>query len=48
MIGAYRGAREVPDNKRITVYFEGDELDPATQIGQTELEDMDLLEVHIA
>ncbi len=48
MIGAYRGAREVPDDKRITVYFEGDELDPASQIGQTELEDMDLLEVHIA
>jgi hypothetical protein len=48
MIAAYRGAREVPDDKRITVYFEGDELDPATQIGQTELEDMDLLEVHIA
>jgi hypothetical protein len=48
MIGAYRGAREVPDDKRITVHFEGDELDPATQIGQTELEDLDLLEVHIA
>jgi hypothetical protein len=47
MIGAYRNAREVPDSKRIAVYFEGDELDPATQIGQTDLEDMDLLEVHI-
>ncbi|KAE9381628.1 hypothetical protein N431DRAFT_539233 [Stipitochalara longipes BDJ] len=47
MIAAYRNARNVPEDQRIAVYFEGDELDPATEIGQTELEDMDLLEVHI-
>jgi hypothetical protein len=47
MIAAYRNAREVPDDKRIAVYFEGDELEPAIAIGQTDLEDMDLLEVHI-
>jgi Ubiquitin-2 like Rad60 SUMO-like len=47
MIVAYRNARAVPDDKRVAVYFEGDELEPATEIGQTELEDMDLLEVHI-
>ena len=47
MIVAYRNAREVPDDKRIAVYFEGDELEPAIEIGQTDLEDMDLLEVHI-
>jgi hypothetical protein len=47
MIAAYRKARDVPEEKRIAVYFEGDELNPATEIGQTELEDMDLLEVHI-
>jgi len=47
MIAAYRNAREVPNDKRIAVYFEGDELEPAIAIGQTDLEDMDLLEVHI-
>jgi len=47
MITAYRNARNLPEEKRIAVYFEGDELDPATEIGQAELEDMDLLEVHI-
>lgn len=47
MIGAYRNARDVPDDKHIAVYFEGDELERETKISQTELEDMDLLEVHI-
>ncbi len=47
MIGAFRLARHVPDEKRIVVYFEGDELEPATIIGDTELGDMDLVEVHI-
>jgi hypothetical protein len=47
MIGAFRLARHIPDEKRIAVHFEGDELDPATVIGETDLGDMDIVEVHI-
>jgi Ubiquitin-2 like Rad60 SUMO-like len=46
MIGAFRQGRGVPDEKQIAIHLEGDELDPATTIGELDLEDMDIVEVH--
>jgi len=47
MIGAFRQGRGVPDEKQIAIHLEGDELNPATTIGDLDLEDMDIVEVHI-
>jgi len=47
MIGAFRQGRGVPDGKHIAIHLEGDELDPTTTIKELDLEDMDIVEVHI-
>lgn len=47
MIHDFRGARGVPKEKEIALHFDGDKLDPASKIEDTDLGDMDTVEVHI-
>ncbi|KAH7364248.1 ubiquitin-2 like Rad60 SUMO-like-domain-containing protein [Rhexocercosporidium sp. MPI-PUGE-AT-0058] len=47
MIDAFRSAKDVPDEKEITLHFDGDKLDPEERVEDTELGDMDSVEVHI-
>ncbi|KAL5320893.1 hypothetical protein ACEPPN_011703 [Leptodophora sp. 'Broadleaf-Isolate-01'] len=47
IIDAFQLAMKVPDHKEITLHFDGDKLDPEEKIEDTELGDMDSVEVHI-
>ncbi|KAL2072488.1 hypothetical protein VTL71DRAFT_11831 [Oculimacula yallundae] len=47
MIDAFRSSNDVPDNQGITLHFDGDKLDPDDKIEDTELGDLDSVEVHI-
>ncbi|KAG4436891.1 hypothetical protein IFR05_007617 [Cadophora sp. M221] len=47
IIDAFRLAQKLPDDKEITLHFDGDKLDPEEKIEDTELGDMDSVEVHI-
>ena len=47
MIGGFRSIRELPEDKHITIHMDGDELGLSTTVGELELEDMDILEVHV-
>ncbi|KAH6675549.1 ubiquitin-2 like Rad60 SUMO-like-domain-containing protein [Halenospora varia] len=47
MIEAFRKARQVPQDKYISFHVDGDKLEEDTQLADTELEDMDAVEVHI-
>lgn len=47
MIGGFRSIRELPEDKHITIHMDGDELGLSTTVGELELEDMDILDVHV-
>lgn len=47
MVEAFREANEVPDHKLITMHFDGDKLEYSDKVEDTELGDMDTVEVHI-
>lgn len=47
VIVAYRRAKDIPDEKEITLHFDGDLLEPDSKIEDTDLGDMDSVEVHI-
>jgi hypothetical protein len=47
IIEAFRSAKDIPDDKEISLHFDGDKLDPEERVEDTELGDMDSVEVHI-
>ena len=47
MILAFRADKDIPEEKEIAFYFDGDKLDPTLRISDSELDDMDTIEVHI-
>jgi hypothetical protein len=47
LISAFRERNEIPEEKEINLRFDGDKLDPELQIEDTELGNMDTVEVHI-
>lgn len=47
MIETFRTQRKVPEEKEISLVFDGDKLDGDMTVKDTEIEDMDSLEVHI-
>ncbi len=47
MILAFREGKHIPQEKKITLHWDGEILEPFTTIGETELEDLDNVEVHI-
>ncbi|KUJ22413.1 uncharacterized protein LY89DRAFT_714220 [Mollisia scopiformis] len=47
MVEAFRGAYNIPDEKTVTLYFDGDKLEPSDTVGDTDLGDMDTVEVHV-
>lgn len=47
LISAFVTAREVPEDKEVSLFFDGDELNPDDTVQDTELESMDNVEVHI-
>jgi hypothetical protein len=47
MVLAFRADKNIPEEKEIAFYFDGDKLDPTLRIADSELDDMDTIEVHI-
>lgn len=47
MISTFRSQRQVPPGREISIHFDGDKLDENMVVKDTEIEDMDNLEVHI-
>jgi hypothetical protein len=47
MVEAFRAGTKIPDNKNVTMYFDGDKLEYSDRVEDTELGDMDTIEVHI-
>jgi hypothetical protein len=47
LVSAFIQARQVPDNNEVSLYFDGDELDLDGLVEDTELDDMDNVDVHI-
>jgi hypothetical protein len=47
MVAAFRGKRDIPEEKDIALYFDGDKLEPDSKVEDTELAEMDNVEVHI-
>jgi hypothetical protein len=47
MCQAFRNEKSIPADKEIALYFDGDKLDPALRVEDSELADMDTVEVHI-
>ncbi|KAH8815172.1 ubiquitin-2 like Rad60 SUMO-like-domain-containing protein [Xylogone sp. PMI_703] len=47
MILAFAKMRSVPSDKEISIFFDGDKLDPDSTVEDTDLDDMDTVEVHI-
>lgn len=44
---AFREQRDIPEGKDLALYFDGDKLDPDSKVEDTELAEMDNVEVHI-
>ena len=44
---AFRADKNIPEEKEIALYFDGDKLDPTLRVADAELDDMDTIEVHI-
>jgi hypothetical protein len=44
---AFRKDKQIPETQEITLQYDGDTLDPEMSIGNSEVEDMDVIEVHI-
>ncbi|KAB5539517.1 ubiquitin-2 like Rad60 SUMO-like-domain-containing protein [Coniochaeta sp. 2T2.1] len=47
MITTFRENRKVPEDKEISLFFDGEKLDGDLAVRDTEIEDMDSIEVHI-
>jgi hypothetical protein len=47
MIAAFRKTRKVPEGSEISLFFDGEKLDGDMTVQDTEIEDMDNLEVHV-
>lgn len=47
IMDAFRREKNVPDEKDVTLHFDGDKLEPDDKVKDTELGDMDSVEVHI-
>ncbi|KAE8452125.1 hypothetical protein EG329_001592 [Mollisiaceae sp. DMI_Dod_QoI] len=47
MIEAFKDANSIPDEKTVTLHFDGDKLELSDTVEDTELGDMDTVEVHI-
>ncbi|PVH88287.1 hypothetical protein DL98DRAFT_648437 [Cadophora sp. DSE1049] len=47
IMDAFRREKDVPDDKDITLHFDGDKLEPEDKVEDTELGDLDSVEVHI-
>lgn len=47
MAGAFRSTKGVAADKQITLMFDGEPLEPACEIKNSEVEDMDKIEVLI-
>ena len=44
---AFRREKGIPDTQEVLLKYDGDTLDPEQTIGDSEIEDMDVIEVHI-
>ena len=47
MIQAFRTAKEVTGDKQVFLQFDGDRLDPGVTVADTELGDMDHVDVYV-
>ncbi|KAI5808453.1 ubiquitin-2 like Rad60 SUMO-like-domain-containing protein [Pyronema omphalodes] len=47
LIQAYRTAQKIPDDKKVVLYFEGDQLELDDTVTDADLEDMCMVDVHI-
>ncbi len=47
LVAVFREGRNIPDGKDISLYCDGEKLDLASTIGDTDLGDMDMVEVHL-
>ena len=45
MINAFRSSNNIPGEKEVYLMFDGDKLAPESQVSETELSDMDTLDV---
>ena len=47
MVSAFRLTNQIGPEKQVNLLFDGEQLDPSTPIGLTELSDMDNIDVYI-
>jgi hypothetical protein len=47
LIGVVRRQQDIPGDKDVQLFFDGDKLDPSARIEDTELGDMDTVEIHV-
>lgn len=47
LINAFREEHKLGSNKKITLTFDGEKLDPHKKVQDTEISDMDFVEVYI-
>lgn len=47
LITAFREARQIPEDREVSLFFDGEELDVDSKVEEAELDDLDTLEVHI-
>ncbi|RFU24490.1 hypothetical protein B7463_g11847, partial [Scytalidium lignicola] len=47
LILAFTRARGIPGSKTVSIFFDGDQLDPQSTVKDTDLNDMDTVEVHV-
>ena len=47
IISAFRGSREIPPEKEVFLLFDGERLSPQCKVGETEISDMDYIEVYV-
>ena len=47
MASAFRESRGIPEGSDIELYFDGEKLDPESKMEDTEIEDRDIVDVHI-
>lgn len=47
MVNAFRKEHKLASNKKIVLTFDGEKLDPHTKVQDTEVSDLDFVEVYI-
>ncbi|KAG0651124.1 hypothetical protein D0Z07_2607 [Hyphodiscus hymeniophilus] len=47
MVSAFRQSKDLPEEQQITLYFDGDKLDPNSMVEDVDLDDLDNIEVHV-